>query len=115
MQAWGLADHFRYAGAPDRAGKISLLQQMDVMSMPATYAEPKGHTLLEAMANGVPLVQPRRGAFPEIVTRTGGGLLVEPDDPDALADAILSPAPRSRSRRCPRPRRRGGRRPALLR
>ena len=90
MQSWGLADHFRYAGAPDRAGKISLLQQMDVMSMPATYAEPKGHTLLEAMANGVPLVQPRRGAFPEIVTRTGGGLLVEPDDPDALADAILA-------------------------
>ena len=90
MQAWGLADHFRYAGAPDRVGKISLLQQMDVMSMPATYAEPKGLTLLEAMANGVPIVQPRRGAFPEIVNRTGGGLLVDPDDPDALADAILS-------------------------
>ena len=44
--------------------------------MPATYAEPKGLSLLEAMANGVPVVQPRRGAFPEIVERTGGGLLV---------------------------------------
>jgi glycosyltransferase involved in cell wall biosynthesis len=89
FREWGLADHFQYAGAPDRAGKIALLHQMDVMSMPATYAEPKGLSLLEAMANGVPVVQPRRGAFPEILARTGGGVLVEPDDPDALADALL--------------------------
>jgi len=89
FREWGLADHFQYAGAPDREGKIALLHQMDVMSMPATYAEPKGLSLLEAMANGVPIVQPRRGAFPEILARTGGGVLVEPDDPDALADALL--------------------------
>jgi glycosyltransferase involved in cell wall biosynthesis len=87
---WGLAEQFQYGGAPDRAGKIAMLHQMDVMSMPATYAEPKGLSLLEAMANGVPVVQPRRGAFPEIIERTGGGLLVEPDDPDALADALLA-------------------------
>jgi glycosyltransferase involved in cell wall biosynthesis len=34
----------------------------------------------------VPVVQPRRGAFPEIIAKTGGGLVVEPDNPDALAD-----------------------------
>ena len=45
--------------------------------------------LLEALANGVPVVQPRRGAFPEMVAKTGGGLIVEPDDPAALADAYL--------------------------
>ena len=44
--------------------------------------------MLEAMANGVPVVQPRRGAFPEMLARTGGGLLVEPDDPGSLALAI---------------------------
>jgi len=87
--AWGLAEEFHYAGAPDRAGKIALYQQMDVFSMPATYAEPKGFTLIEAMANGIPIVQPTRGAFTEIVQRTGGGVLVKPDDPDALADALL--------------------------
>jgi glycosyltransferase involved in cell wall biosynthesis len=59
------------------------------MSMPATYDEPKGVSLLEAMACGVPLVQPRRGAFTEIVERTGGGLLVQPDDPESLANGIL--------------------------
>jgi glycosyltransferase involved in cell wall biosynthesis len=41
------------------------------------------------MACGVPLVQPRRGGFTEIVETTGGGLLVQPDDPDSLASGIL--------------------------
>ena len=85
---WGVAGDFHYAGAPDRAGKIALLQSFDVMSMPSVYREPKGYTLLESMANGVPVVQPDHGAFTEIVTRTGGGVLVPPEDPDALADAI---------------------------
>jgi glycosyltransferase involved in cell wall biosynthesis len=85
----GLAGHFTYAGAPDRDGKIALLQQMDVFSVPTTYVEPKGLFLLEAMANGVPVVQPAHGAFPEIVERTGGGVLVPPGDADALADALL--------------------------
>jgi glycosyltransferase involved in cell wall biosynthesis len=88
MGQWGLGAEFRYAGAPDRPGKIALLHEMDVFSMPATYDEPKGMSVLEALANGVPVVQPRRGAFTEIVERTGGGLLVPPDDPDALADAL---------------------------
>jgi glycosyltransferase involved in cell wall biosynthesis len=90
LRDWGLAGEFHYAGAPDRTGKIALYQQMDVFSMPATYAEPKGFTLIEAMANGVPIVQPERGAFTEIVRTTGGGLLVKPDDPDALADGLLA-------------------------
>jgi glycosyltransferase involved in cell wall biosynthesis len=37
---------------------------------------------------GVPVVQPRRGAFPEIIEKTGGGLLVDPGDPEALAAAL---------------------------
>jgi glycosyltransferase involved in cell wall biosynthesis len=90
FEAARLDGHFRYAGAPDRAGKIALLQSMDVMSMPTTYNEPKGLSVLEALANGVPVVQPRRGAFPEVIARTGGGVLVPPDDPDALADALLA-------------------------
>jgi glycosyltransferase involved in cell wall biosynthesis len=40
------------------------------------------------MAAGVPVVQPRRGAFPEILAQTGGGVLVEPDDSASLAAAI---------------------------
>jgi glycosyltransferase involved in cell wall biosynthesis len=83
-----LADEFHYRGVLDRAEKIAFLRRLDVMSMPATYDEPKGVSLLEAMACGVPVVQPRRGGFTEIVERTGGGLLVKPDDPEALAGGI---------------------------
>lgn len=85
----GLEGEFHYHGVLDRAQKIAFLQSLDVMSVPATYDEPKGVSLLEAMACGVPLVQPRRGAFTEIVENTGGGLLVQPDDPQSLADGIL--------------------------
>src|SRR6476646_9967365 len=84
----GLGDEFHYRGVLDRAEKIAFLRGLDVMSIPATYDEPKGVSLLEAMACGVPLVQPRRGGFTEIVEKTGGGLLVQPDDPQGLADGI---------------------------
>ena len=90
LRDWGRSAEFTYAGAPDRAGKIARLREMDVFSVPAVYAEPKGLSLLEAMANGIPIVQPRRGAFTEILERTGGGVLVPPDDAHALADAILA-------------------------
>ncbi len=88
LEEAGLADEFSYRGVVDREGKLGFLQGLDVLSVPATYGEPKGMFLLEAMANGVPVVQPRRGAFTEIVEKTGGGRLVEPDDPDSLADEL---------------------------
>jgi glycosyltransferase involved in cell wall biosynthesis len=90
MKAWGLGDEFRYHGAPDRAGKVRFLAGLDVFSMPAVYADPKGLSVLEAMASGVPVIEPRRGAFPEMLEKTGGGLLVEPDDCNALAEALLA-------------------------
>ena len=89
LQEAGLASEFNYRGVLDRADKIAFLRKLDVMSVPATYDEPKGVSLLEAMACGVPVVQPRRGAFTEIVELTGGGLLVQPDDPQSLAEGIL--------------------------
>jgi glycosyltransferase involved in cell wall biosynthesis len=83
-----LGTEFHYRGELDRAGKLAFLRRLDVLSVPATYDEPKGMFLLEAMASGVPVVQPRRGAFVEMVERTGGGLLVAPDEPDALAEGL---------------------------
>ncbi len=85
---WGIAEEFRYWGEVTRDQKPRFLQNCDVFSMPATYDEPKGLTLLEAMANGVPVVQPRRGSFVEMVENTGGGILVEPGSTAALADGL---------------------------
>jgi glycosyltransferase involved in cell wall biosynthesis len=88
LRGAGLADEFRYHGSVNRDGKLEFLRSLDVLSVPTPYDEPKGVFVLEAMAEGVPVVQPRRGAFTEIVEKTGGGLLVPPDDPDALAGAL---------------------------
>jgi glycosyltransferase involved in cell wall biosynthesis len=88
MKHAGLGDEFHYRGVLDREEKIAFLQTLDVLSVPATYDEPKGMFLLEAMACGVPVVQPRRGGFTEIVETTGGGELVAPDDLESLADGI---------------------------
>jgi len=92
MNKSGFGGEFKYEGVLDREHKIAFLQSLDLLSVPATYDEPKGIFLLEAMACGIPLVQPRRGGFTEIVETTGGGLLVEPDNVDALAEGILQVA-----------------------
>lgn len=89
MKECGLADEFHYRGILDKQQKIEFLRNLDVLSVPATYDEPKGIFLLEAMACGVPVVQPRRGAFTEVIEQTNGGLLVAPDDPESLAAGIL--------------------------
>jgi glycosyltransferase involved in cell wall biosynthesis len=84
----GLADDFEYVESPDHASKVSFLQGIDALSVPTTYREPKGLYVLEALANGVPVVQPRHGSFPELLEATGGGLLVNPDDPHDLAAGL---------------------------
>jgi glycosyltransferase involved in cell wall biosynthesis len=84
----GLKLDLEHAGEVDRAGKIAFLQSLHALSVPAVYREPKGLYVLEALANGVPVVQPGHGAFPEILEATAGGLLCEPDDPVSLADQI---------------------------
>jgi glycosyltransferase involved in cell wall biosynthesis len=86
----GLLGEFSYRGVLDREGKLDFLRSLDVLSVPATYDEPKGMFLLEAMACGVPVVQPRRGAFIEIVEKTGGGLLVETGSAESLADGLYT-------------------------
>ncbi len=90
MASWGLADEFEYRGALDRAEKIAFLQTLSVLSVPSPYPTQKGQFLLEAMASGVPVVQPRLGAFIEVVEATGGGILVEAGNLDGLVQAIAS-------------------------
>jgi glycosyltransferase involved in cell wall biosynthesis len=81
----GLQDSFDHVESPDHASKVRFLQSLDVLSVPTTYREPKGLYVLEALANGIPVVQPRHGSFPELIEKTGGGLLVNPNDPEDLA------------------------------
>lgn len=88
MAAERLDDMIEYDGEVDREGKLRLLRSLDVLSVPTVYHEAKGLYVLEAMAQGVPVVQPRHGSFPELIEATGGGILVNPEDPHDLARGI---------------------------
>ncbi|MCU0712025.1 MAG: glycosyltransferase family 4 protein [Pirellula sp.] len=65
----GLAERWQYVGSIDRKQKVSFLQSLDLFCVPTTYEEPKGLFLLEAVACGIPYLQPAHGAFPEIHDR----------------------------------------------
>jgi glycosyltransferase involved in cell wall biosynthesis len=88
LRAAGLAGEFVYRGALDRAKKVQFFHDIDVLSVPSPYHEPKGLYLLEAMACGVPVVQPNHGAFPELIERTGGGVLARSAAGADIADAL---------------------------
>lgn len=88
IAAAGLAADYRYHGTLERQEKLDFLRGIDLLSMPTTYPEPKGLPVLEALASGLPVVQPRWGSFPEILAKTGGGLLFEPGDSGGLAERI---------------------------
>ncbi|MCH7826236.1 MAG: glycosyltransferase family 4 protein [Acidobacteria bacterium] len=93
-----LTEVFDYVGEVSRAEKIDFLQGIDVLSVPTTYRDPKGLFVLEALANGIPVVQPAHGSFPEMIAATGGGLLFEPGSIDSLTDKLeqLMREPRTR-------------------
>ena len=90
LRRQGLLDAVDFVGEVTRAEKLSFLRSLHVLSVPTVHPEPKGLYVLEAMASGVPVVQPRHGSFPELLDATGGGRLYDPPDADALADAIAT-------------------------
>ncbi len=65
----GLNDRWEYLGSIDRGEKAKFLSSIHLFCVPTTYTEPKGLFLLEAIAAGVPYVQPDHGAFPELHRR----------------------------------------------
>lgn len=88
LRQWGLADEFVYRGTVERTRKVRFFHDIDVLSVPSPYREPKGLYLLEAMACGVPVVQPDHGAFPEMIGRTQGGVLAKSEAGRDIADAL---------------------------
>lgn len=96
LKASGLLGEAEFHPNLDRTAKLAFLRSLSVFSVPARYGEAFGLYVIEALAAGVPVVQPRVAAFPELLEATGGGRLCAPDDPQALAEAIeallLNPA-----------------------
>jgi glycosyltransferase involved in cell wall biosynthesis len=97
LAAAGLAERVEWHPNVTREQKIAFLRGLTLFSVPTAYPEAFGLYVVEAMACGVPVVQPDAAAFPELVAATGGGVCVPPRDPAALARAwrdLLADAPR---------------------
>lgn len=61
---------------------------LTLLSVPVLKGEAFGLYQLESLASGIPIVQPAVGAFPEVVNASGGGLIFEPNTPEALATKL---------------------------
>jgi len=87
MKAEGVLKDVEFCPNPDRDTKIAFYRSLSVFCVPALYGEAFGLYLVEAMAAGVPVVQPRHAAFPEIIADSKAGLIAEPNA-GALADGV---------------------------
>jgi glycosyltransferase involved in cell wall biosynthesis len=84
----GLRGRVRFVRSFQGSERIRFLSSLAALSVPVPGGSAFGTFILEALAAGVPVVQPRLGGFTELVGDTGGGLLYEPNSPAALADAL---------------------------
>jgi len=82
----GLESQFRYWGTINREEKKKFLASIDLLSVPTSYADPKGLFALEAMAAGVPYLLPSHGAFPELHEMAAAGQL---HTPESVTDLIV--------------------------
>ena len=86
----GIEEDAEFLEGFDAAHRSDFLRSLSVLSVPAPQGESFGMFITEALAVGVPVVQPRVAAFPEVVEATGGGVLYDADEPGALASALES-------------------------
>ncbi|MCY2937406.1 MAG: glycosyltransferase family 4 protein [Planctomycetota bacterium] len=96
----GHLEGFEYRDCPTHSAKEALFHAADVFTLPTEYREPKGLSVLEAWASGIPAVLPAHGSFPELTAVSGAAELVPPLDDTALAHALeqllLNPAEAAR-------------------
>ena len=85
-----LQDSIVFAGKIPNRQLPDLYRNADVVAFPSIWNEPSGNPPIEAMASGVPVVSTFAGGIPEYVEHGKTGLLVEPGNAQALADAIVT-------------------------
>lgn len=84
----GLAHQVEILEKFEAEDRQHFFDKVSVLSVPVKKGEAFGIYLTEAMAAGIPIVQPALGAFPEIVEASKGGVIYTPNTPEALAEAL---------------------------
>ena len=88
LDSCGLIGDVEFLSDFDSITKSDFLRTLSVLSVPEKQPVAYGLYVLEALAAGVPIVEPSSGVFPELLSMTGGGVLFEPNNTAALAAAI---------------------------
>lgn len=83
----GLADRVRFLHGLSPAQIAACYSRCDIFALPST-GEGFGFVFLEAMAFGKPVIGAAAGGIPDIIEHERNGLLVPPDDPEALAASL---------------------------
>jgi glycosyltransferase involved in cell wall biosynthesis len=86
LQSEGVAGDVTFFDDFSPKSRRAFLSTLSALTVPTPVAF--GTYVLEAGAAGVPVVEPRIGSYPELIEATGGGVLYEPNTPDALAKAL---------------------------
>jgi glycosyltransferase involved in cell wall biosynthesis len=86
IEAEALDEHVRLIGEVDPATLDSYYEGTDVFVLPTRH-EGYGMAVAEALARGVPVISTPTGGIAELIGRDAG-ILVPPDDPDALTAAL---------------------------
>ena len=87
-QRYGFDSRIEWVGTVDDAEKIARMRQADVFCVPSLRGESFGVVLAEAMAAQTPVVASDLPGYRNVVCSGDEALLVRPDDPAALADAL---------------------------
>ena len=74
----------------DKAKRIDFLKDLTLLTVPVPSGESFGAYQVEALAAGVPIVQPNVGCYPEFIENTGGGVVYDPNNSEVLANTIES-------------------------
>ena len=88
IQTLGLKEIVKIMGKLEPQQLMAKYNNYHAFLFTSRWEEPFGLTILEAMAQGVPVIATNRGAAPEIICDGENGILVPADDPVALANAI---------------------------
>jgi glycosyltransferase involved in cell wall biosynthesis len=88
LESFSLIHDVEFLHNFDRTTKLEFLRTLSVLSVPEKQPVAYGLYVLEALASGVPVVQPASGVFPELLEMTDGGVLFEPNNASALAKAL---------------------------
>ncbi|MHB9028789.1 MAG: glycosyltransferase family 4 protein [Candidatus Latescibacterota bacterium] len=86
----GFGKDVRIYGHFDKANRIEFMKSLTLLSVPAPAGEAFGAYQAEALAAGVPVVQPDAGGFPEFIEATGGGVIYRPNDGETLAKTMAA-------------------------